>query len=149
VKLISGNHLKFYLTDSRHNIFHWLIVVLLRIIYSLIIVPFSTYTIALGFFLSAETIKPYSPPGWLEKAIFYSDQLPFFSLIKHFFISRLTYWYHEALVWWTMVIGLPLILLATTIFLINLFNLYYSIFSPFYNRTHCPFCRHPIRAKIE
>lgn len=103
---------------------------------------------ALGFFLSVEIIQPYSPPVWIEKATFYSNQLPYFTTIKQLILSRVGHWYQEALVWRGMVIGIPLILLGASIFLINLFNLYYSIFSSFYNRTHCPLCKEPIKAKI-
>lgn len=149
MKLISGNHIKFFLIDSRHNLFHWLVVVIIRIIQSIILIPFSAYLMALGLFLSVELIQPYSPPDWLDKAIFYSNKLPHFLMIKYLIFSQVGSWYKEALVWRGMVIGIPLILLGASVFLINFFNLYYSIFSSFYNRTHCPFCRHPIRAKIE
>jgi len=148
VKLILGNHIKFYLTDSRHNFFHWLVVVLIRIFHSLILVPFSAYLAAIGIFLSAEVIQPYSPPDWLDKAIIYSNKLPYFLMIKYLILSQVGQWYKEALVWRGMVIGIPLILLGASIFLINFFNLYYSIFSSTYNRTHCSFCKEPIKAKI-
>lgn len=148
MKPVLGDQIKFYLTDSRHNFFHWLVVVLIRIIYSLILVPFSTYLAALGIFLSAEVIQPYSPPDWLDKAIIYSSKLPCFLMIKYLILSQVGRWYKETLVWRGMVIGIPLILLGASIFLISLFNLYYSIFSSFYNRTHCPFCKEPIKAKI-
>lgn len=148
MKPILGNHIKFYLTDSRHNFFHWLVVVFIRIIHSAIIVPFSAYLMALGLFLSVEVILPYSPPDWIDKALFYANKLPYFLMIKYLILSQIGHWYKEAMVWRGMVIGIPLILLGASSFLINLFNLYYSIFSSFYNRTHCPFCKEPIKAKI-
>lgn len=149
MKTISTNHLKFYFVDSRHNAFHWLVVVLIRIAQFVILIPFSAYLAAIGFFLSVEIIHPYSPPDWLDKAIFYSNQLPYFLMIKYLILSQVGHWYHEVLVWRGMVIGIPLILLATSIFLINLFNLYYSIFSRTYNRTHCPLCKEPIKIKTK
>lgn len=147
MKPISGNHIKFYLTDSRHNAFHWLVVVLIRLIQSLILTLFSAYLAAIGVFLSVEVILPYSPPDWIDKALFYSNKLPYFLMIKYLILSQVGQWYKEALVWRGMVIGIPLILLGASIFLISFFNLYYSIFSSFYNRTHCPFCKDAIKIK--
>jgi len=102
---------------------------------------------ATGFLLSASTIQPYLPSVWFEKITFYSAQLPFLKPTNQFVISQLNHWYKDAPVWWTMVVGIPLILIGGSIFLINCFNLYYSIFSSTYNRTHCPFCKEPIKAK--
>ena len=144
-KYFSANNIKFTLVDSRHNFFHWLVVVLIRILQALILVPFSAYLAALGLFLSVEVIQPYSPPDWIDKAIFYANKLPYFLMIKYLILSQVGHWYKEVLVWRGMVIGIPLILLGASVFLISLFNLYYSIFSPFYNRTHCPFCKEPIK----
>lgn len=149
MKLISGNHLKFFFVDSRHNLFHWLIVVLIRIIISLIFIPLSIYLTAIGFLLSAETIGSYLPAAWLEKVNFYSTQLPYFALIKQALFDQLGRWYTDAPVWWTMVVGIPLMVMGICVFFINFFNLYYTVFSPTYNRTHCPFCKEPIKTKMK
>lgn len=148
MKWISANHLKFVFVDSRHNIFHYLIVVFIRIIISLIFIYLSFYFTAIGFLLSAEIIQSYLPATWFQKAILYSAELPYFQLIKEFILSRLNHWYTDALVWWTMVFGIPLMLMGISIFFSNLFSLYYSITSPMYNRTHCPLCKKPIKAKM-
>lgn len=136
---------KFFIVDSHHNIFHWLIVVFFRIITSAITIPLSLYFMAIGYSISTDTIDPYLPEFLIEKANYYSTQLPFFQLIKQFIFSRLGHWYQNAFVWWGMVVGIPLILLGISVFLINLFSLYYTIFSSRYNRTHCFFCKEPIK----
>ncbi|KPJ70885.1 hypothetical protein AMJ51_00685 [Microgenomates bacterium DG_75] len=136
---------RFVVVDSRHNIFHWLITVIIRVIISSIMMTLSVYSAAIGYSLSADTIKPYLPNALTEKVVFYSAQLPYFQLINQFIFSRLDHWYRDAFVWWGIVVGIPLILLGITIFLSNLFSLYYTIFSPSYNRTHCPFCKQPIK----
>jgi hypothetical protein len=147
MKQFSLNHARLAIVNSHHNLFHWLTVVFLTIVHSLIMIPFSLYTMAFGLMFSVETIHPYSPPVWLEKALFYSNQLPYYQVAKKFILTELGHWYTGALVWWAMVVGLPLLALGATLFLINFFNLYYSIFSSFYNRTHCPFCKEPIKFK--
>lgn len=146
MKYFSVDHMKFAFVDSRHNAFHWLVVVLIRIISFLILVPLSVYLAAFGFLLSAETIQPYLPPIWFGQVTFYSAQLPHLQQIKPFLFSQLNHWYKDAPTWWTMVVGMPLIVIGICTFLINCFNLYYSIFSSTYNRTHCPFCKEPIKA---
>ncbi len=135
------DHLRFPIADSRHNPLHWLIVVLIRIIISIFLIPLSFYLFTLGFLLSAETIQPYSPPIWFEKVSLYITKLPYFQELKNLVFFKLGPWYQDVPVWWTMVVGLPLIVLSVCLFLIVFFNLYYSIFSPTYNQTHCPLCR--------
>ncbi|HUS52135.1 MAG TPA: hypothetical protein VMX77_01565 [Candidatus Bathyarchaeia archaeon] len=147
MKQFSLNHLEFVTGNLRHNLFHWLVVVFLRLITSSISIFLSFYLASIGFLLSTETIGSFLPPALTEKINLYSNQLPFFPLIKQEFFSFLGSWYQGALTWWAMVVGLPLIVLGLTISLINLFNLFYSITSPFYNRTHCPFCKEPVKAR--
>jgi hypothetical protein len=143
----SLNHLELVLVDSRHNFFHYLTVILIRIVLSLFFVPLSLYSFSLGFMFSAETIEPYLPPAWFEKATLFSNLLPYFPLIKKSIFTQLNHWYQDALVWWAMVVGIPLMALGISIFFATFFNLYYSILNPRYNRTHCPFCKQPIKAK--
>jgi len=139
--------MKFPITDSRHNFLHWLIVVLIRIIISLILIPLSFYLFTIGFLLSAKTIQPYSPQIWFEKVSLYTVKLPHFQELKNFLFFKLGLWYQDAPVWWTMVVGLPLIVLGVCLILIVFFNLYYSVFSPTYNQTHCPLCGRPTKIK--
>jgi len=141
----SINHMKLVLVDHRHNFFHYLIVVFSRIISALIVIPSSIYVGAIGFSLSATTFRPYLPFDLFKKILLYSTRLPYFQLIKILLYSQLGRWYKDAPVWWTMTIGIPLIAMAISAFLISLFNLYYSIFSRMYNRTHCPLCKHFIK----
>jgi len=135
---------KFVFTDSRHNLFHWLIVVFIRLSYFFILAPISAYLLAIGFSLSSDTISPYLPKVWTEKLNFYSYQLPYFQTINEFVFQKLNYWYQDAPIWWGMVVGIPLILISVCCFFIVFFNLYYSIFSSKYNHTHCPFCKKPV-----
>jgi len=139
------NHLKFTLVDSHHNLFHWLVVVFTKVISFLILAPLSTYIVALGFFLSSEIIQPYLFPDWFEVITFYSAKLPYFHLIQQFILGQLNHWYQEIQNWRAIVVGIPLIILGVCLFIAQFFNLYYSVFSTKYNRTHCPFCKKPIK----
>lgn len=141
--------MKFVFTDSRHNLFHWLTVVLISVFNLLILTPSSAYMGLIGFLLSRETIQPFFSAIWLEKISYYFSLLPYFPTIKFFLFTWLGHWYVDAPTWWTMVIGIPLIILGIDILLINLFNLFYSVFSLKYNRTHCPFCKQPIKFKTD
>ncbi len=118
-------------------------VILMRIVFFLVLVPLSFYLAAIGFAFSAVTVKSAIPEVWFEKIVFYSKQLPYFPIIKESIFNRLDYWYLDSPEWWTVIAGIPLILMSLSIFLINFFNLYYSIFSWTYNRAHCPFCKEP------
>ena len=145
MKEYSLNHMKLVLVDTKHNFFHWLVVVISRTIISSIFILLSFYFIALGFLFSAKTIEPFIPIAWTEKINFYSTQLPFFQLIKQSLLSQLGHWYQDAQVWLAMAVGIPLMALGMSVFLISLFNLFHSIVNPLYNRTHCPFCKEPIK----
>ena len=147
MKPFSLNHLELALIDSRHNFFHWATVVSIRLIFALILIPLSLYLTLIGFLLSADTIKPYLPVLWFQKATFYADKLPHALLIKDFIFTKLDYWYQDAPIWWTMVVGIPLMTMGICLCLIEGFNLYHSIFSSLYNRTHCPFCKQAIKAR--
>jgi hypothetical protein len=145
MKRSSIDHME--LVDSgSHNFFHWLVVVVIRLFIFLMISAVSSYLAAIGFLLSREIMGQYLPATWLVKINFYFTQLPYFQLIKQVLFGQLGHWYQDTLVWWAMVVGLPLMALSISIFLIDLFNLYYSITNPLYSRTHCPFCKKPIRA---
>lgn len=143
----SLNHMELVLVDSQHNFFHQITVILIRITLSLFFIPLSLYSFSLGFMFSAETIQPYLPAVWFETVSLYSSLLPYFLLIKKFIFTQLDHWYRDAPIWWTMIVGIPLMAMGISIFFATLFNLYYSIISPHYNRTHCPFCKQPIKAK--
>jgi hypothetical protein len=143
----SLNHMELVQVDSRHNFIHQIIVILTRIALSLFFVPLSLYSFSLGFMFSAETIQPYLPAVWFETTNLYSNLLPYFPLIKKFIFAQLNHWYRDTPVWWTMVVGIPLMVMGISIFFATLFNLYYSTISPYYNRTHCPFCKQPIKAR--
>ena len=145
----SLNHIELVFVDSQHNLFHYLIVILTRITLSLFFIPLSFYLTMIGFLLSAETIQPYLPTVWFETITLFSNLLPHFPLIKKFIFTQLNHWYRDALVWWTMVVGLPLMALGISIFFATFFNLYYSIFSHHYNRIHCPFCKRSIKARAK
>lgn len=132
--------MKLKFANSEHNIFHWLIVVLLRIAFCLVLLPLGIYLIAIGFLLSEKTLQPHLPPFWLDKT-HYLARLPYYQVIQSHLFNRWLPSDEGVSVWWTMVVGLPLMALGVSIFLINFFNLYYAIFSPLYNRTHCPFCQ--------
>jgi len=134
---------KFVFVDSRHNIFHWLVVISIRMIFFLILTPLSLYLTIAGFLLSEETIRNFLPPSYLEKINFYLVQVPHFQVVKKAVFSLVGHWYKEAPVWWAMVVGIPLILIGISVFFINFFELYYSIVSLSYQQTHCPFCEPP------
>ena len=144
-KYFPFNGRKLVVIDSRHNTLHWLLVIFVRLLFSLIFIPLSFYLFAIGYALSADTIEPYLPEAIIEKTHFFSEQLPGFQLIKELIFTQLGPWYLKAFVWWGMVIGIPLMILAISLFFSNLFSLYYTIFSRIYNRTHCPFCKEPIK----
>ena len=111
---------------------------------------FLKYLISIKWFmepcLQFLALSMFSIQKSAEKA--YSNQLPYFQSIQHFVLSQLNHWYQSVQNWRGIVIGLPLIVLGVCILLINFFNLYYSIFSSKYNRTHCPFCKKPMEIKI-
>lgn len=139
--------MKFTLADSHHNLFHWLTVVLMRIAFFLIAATISVCLTAVGFLLSKKTLQPAFPPTLYKKITLCLDQLPYLDSIRASMFDQLNHWYRSVPTWWTMVVGIPLMLLGASFFLINLFNLYYALVSSEYNRTHCPFCKQPIKAK--
>lgn len=81
-----------------HNFFHWLGVIILRIVYLAFWTPIGAGLIYVALNQKAPT-------------------------------------------WRLMVIGLPLGMMGISLFLIVLFNFLHALFSPHYNRTHCPFCK--------
>lgn len=138
--------MKLVFVDSRHNFFHWLAVVSIRTVYSLILIPLSAYVATVGFFLSVDTLQSLLPAEWIAQITFYSSQLPFLPSVKRLTFQQLNHWYKDAPVWWAMVVGLPLIIMGICVFSIGFFNLFHSIASPLYNRAHCPFCKEPLKA---
>lgn len=126
---------------SSHNLFHWLLTVLIKLIALFIATFFSLYLIIIGFILSTITLQSILPDLWLKEINSYLTLVPYFLLIKDTVFSLLNHWYQSAHTWWAMVVGLPLIIIGFFTFLINFFNLYHTIFSSLYNQTHCPLCR--------
>ena len=92
--------MKFNLVDSRHNFFHQLIVFLIKVAISLVLIPFSLYTLAIGFWFAKATIGPFLPKLWIEKMIFYSHQLPYTLSLEDNIFRFLGSWYLEAKTWW-------------------------------------------------
>lgn len=145
---MANHHMKLIVTDHRHDLAHWLMVVLIRIFFAVVLIPVSFYLIALGFLLSHDVLQPYWPV-LLGVVGYYSVRLPGFLFLKTLLFDRLNHWYRDAPIWWGMVVGLPLILMGLALFLINFTNLILAITRPSYNRTHCPFCKQPIKLQVK
>lgn len=147
MKLTSPNHLKLTLANSHHNLFHYLLTIFTRLLMNLFWWSMSLYLTALGFALATGTISQFLPFVWVEKVNFYSAKLPYFSAIKQSLFTWLGFWYQKAMIWWTIVVGFPLVAIGIGSFLTAFFNLYYSIFDPLYNHGHCPLCKTPLEVK--
>jgi hypothetical protein len=141
------SQLKLVFVDSKHNFFHYLVVLFLKITKLIIFLPVSAYLLAFGLAISITTIKPIFSGSILLYAQYYSHQLPYFMTLKNQLFDSLKFFGLEAPVWWTMVVGLPMIIVGLIIFTTNFVNLFNAIFSADYHRTHCPFCKQPIRIK--
>lgn len=139
--------MKFFLVDSKHNSFHWLVVVLSRIVFSIFLVPLSFYAVAFGFVFSRTTFQPILPSVIYNFVMNYSRKLPYFLLIRSYIFSLLDELLKKAPFWWGLNLGIPLIILGICLFILNFFDFYYSIISDVYNHTHCPFCKKAIRIK--
>jgi hypothetical protein len=126
---------------SEHNLFHRLVVILMRVGYSCLWMPAGIYSLAIGFIISADTVGPLLPKALFEQMTFYSLKVPFMPVIKQEIFSKLDYWYTGSPGWWTIAVGLPLMCLGLSLILINFFNLHYALVSREYNRAHCPFCK--------
>jgi hypothetical protein len=131
----------FYIFGKHHNILHWLIVVIIRIINLFFWGGVSIYLISMGVIISENILKPLFPINWWLK--FY--ELPYLPLLKNILIGNFGWWLTNASGWLSIVIGLPLGMISLCIFLINFFNLLNAVFSPFYNKTHCFFCNNAVK----
>jgi hypothetical protein len=126
---------------SRHNFGHWLLVVLTRIISLALMGTVGAYLMFIGFKLSEDTVKLWLSTQNQEKLKILISLLPYSQIIQEEMFRRLGDWYLEAQSWWTMVVGIPLLIIGASTWVINAFNLLYSLFSWHYNQTHCPFCQ--------
>ncbi len=138
-----------FVWSKKHNFFHWLIVILIRIVYFLVAVPLTIYPIAVGSCFFEKAINPF-PPSIIFRIInsFFFSFLPFFSRID-VFIEQQRYIWARTPTWWAVVIALPLIAIGSSFFLINFFNLFLALFDYQYNRTHCPFCKQALSIQEE
>ncbi|MFC1727033.1 hypothetical protein ACFL0Y_00750 [Patescibacteria group bacterium] len=142
---LNGHRLVF--TKGKHNLLHWIVVLIIRLTKFIIFVPLGLYLIAIGYSLSIKTIGRFIPDDLSSNIIIASDRLPFFEQILNLIFSQLGDWYLKASVWITMVIGLPLITVGFIVIATVFFDLYYALFVPEFHQTHCPFCKYPIKIR--
>jgi hypothetical protein len=135
------------ITNGRHNLFHWLTVVIIRAFRLVIFGTLGIYLFSVGYLISYQSIFSLLPPSLLEKLNYYLLSLPYSLRIKEAVFSLIGNSYQKGMTWWTMVIGLPLVISGTIIIITVLFDLYYALLVPHFNHTHCPFCQESLKIK--
>ena len=143
----SLNGYKLVFAKGKHNAFHWLVVVLLRSVKFSIFAPIGLCLSLIGYSISRETISGLLPTTIMQNIEFYSLKLPNFLKIKNIVFSLLGDGYQRTPTWWTMVVGLPLVVIGLIIITTVLFDLYYALFVREFHQTHCPLCEVPIKFK--
>ena len=125
--------------QKKHNVFHWLAVVLIRAIKFVFGVVLGAYFFSFGFLLSRTTVNSFVAEDLLEKIGSYLlTYVPYLPLLKTKTVDLLSLNTGGLATWWTMVVGIPLMLIGLGAFLINFLNFLLSVFSYLYNLTHCP-----------
>ncbi len=145
MKPFSLNHTQIVGNNTNHSFGHHLLTTFLYLLYFLFTATASVYLLVIGWLLTRREISPWLFSTWTEKIINLSSSLPFFNQIESYLLSSLGPSLKLASSWWTIVVGIPLILISFDLFFISLFNLIHSISSPFYNATHCPLCSQPLK----
>jgi len=138
--------MRFVFVKGKHNFFHYLVVILKRILYLILFGPISFYLLVFGLIFFKQTIEPFPPSSLLEKIIACLSHYPLVSEIKLFIIS-LKPFYQEAPTWWATTVGLPLITTGLISLFINFINFLESIFNYHYNQGQCPFCKQPVEIR--
>lgn len=105
---------------KKHNFVHWLAVVGIRLIKGGIFTGVGIYLMAVGLELSRTTLESFRLTN-----------------ISYLPLSGAS---GGVMTWWTMVVGIPLMLLGSSLAIISFFNLWYAITSLKYNQAHCPWC---------
>ena len=96
------------------------------------------YFFAFGFSLSKNTLLAFFERSQLDMVDKYFVYIPYFLELKGFTIDRLALNSGGLATWWTMVVGIPLMLLGITALMINFFTFISAMFDYVYNLTHCP-----------
>lgn len=126
--------------SKRHNIGHYLWVVLKRVLVLIIVWPLSWYLMAIGWSLARPILAPIittEAETWFNRVF---SELPLVSTIVTFITTKAGRLYIEGSAWWAMAVGIPLMLIGLSQGLIHFFNLVHSITIPRYNRSHCSIC---------
>ena len=147
MKSTSLNGHQLVIEGQKHNLFHYLTIVIIRSVKLLVFGPVGLYLMAVSWAISSEAINPYLPSSLIHNINQYSSLLPYLSQILNFTNNYLLFWCQNITDWRFIVIGIPLgsigfIILATVIF-----DLLYALFDRHFQITHCPFCREPIKIK--
>jgi hypothetical protein len=123
---------------KRHGKRHWLVVVLYRLAKFIISLVLGAYFFSFGFSLSRSTLVTFFSNEKLDLVASYLKYAPYFMSLKQVTIDRLSLNTAGLGTWWTMVVGIPLMLMGITSLFINLANLLLAIFDYTYSLAHCP-----------
>ena len=126
---------------NKHNIFHWSLVVLIKIFLFIIQLPLVFYILAFGFVFSQVTLQAFLPNSLIKQITSLVNALPYFTFTNKFILKLLGNWYQNARGWWAMVLGIPLILSGISYLGILLADIYQAVFNPLYNKACCFWCK--------
>jgi hypothetical protein len=133
--------MRFVEIKDGHGLFHYLIVIFLRIAKFVFYGTIGIYSTAIGYILLKNTAENFFSQKVNNSINKFYAQLPYFFQIKDFILIKLGAWYQGAQSFWGVIIGFPLIIVGINLFLISLSTLILVIVNPFYNKTRCPFCK--------
>ena len=126
---------------NKHNIFHWSLIVLIKIFLFIIQLPLVFYILAFGFAFSQPTLQVFLPNSLIKQTTSLINTLPYFTFTNKFILKLLGNWYQNTRSWWAMVLGIPLILSGIRYLGILLADIYQAVFNPLYNKANCFWCK--------
>ena len=123
---------------KRHGKRHWGAVVLIRLVKFVIALVLGAYFFSFGFSLSKTTLLTFFAKEQLDLVDQYYVYVPSFIWLKSKTVDLLSLGSGGLATWWTMVVGIPLMLMGVTSLLSNFFSFLFAIFDYVYSLGHCP-----------
>jgi len=112
----------------------------MKLVLVVIMTSLALYWLMIGLKISGQVLQNYLPLDWFDKLNQYFALMPYSEMIQNWVGSRFEGASGGVMTWWTMVVGIPLMLISISMIVANWLNLWLALFDKRYNQANCRWC---------